>query len=111
MTDMVTSPQRPDRWKTFWSECNGAKVYRVDGDHVRNDIEIDFVLGGHHYRYDCIPEDEVWIDEIPNKHDMLANLLHELVERELMKSRGWDYEKAHAVAAKKESEWRHAFEP
>ena len=50
------------KWKKVICETSdGIKVVEVDGNHIRDNIYVDYVLGGHHYVYDWIPEDEVWL--------------------------------------------------
>lgn len=72
-----------------------VKVMRVNGARVR-DSEIEFTMGGHHYRYpDLIPENEIWIDDSLAEKDILATLVHEFVERTVMKMLGMEYETAH----------------
>jgi nucleoside-diphosphate-sugar epimerase len=95
------------KWKKTVAETSeGIKVVEVDGNYVRDNVYVDWVLGGHHYVYDWIPEDEVWIENTSSPHDRKCNLFHELVERHLMKEHGWDYESAHSVAANKERDYR-----
>lgn len=37
------------------------KVYLIDGQYVRENIFIDFTEGGSSYRYDFIPQGEIWV--------------------------------------------------
>jgi tRNA nucleotidyltransferase/poly(A) polymerase len=84
------------------------KVYAVNGEAVRDNGFDEWVDGGHHYvdadekpedqKYaKFIPEDEIWVDDVfiikPN--DLAAILLHERLERFLMKYYGLKYENAH----------------
>jgi tRNA nucleotidyltransferase/poly(A) polymerase len=84
------------------------KVYAVNGEAVRDNGFDEWVDGGHHYvdadekpedqKYaKFIPEDEIWVDDVfiikPN--DLAAILLHERLERYLMKYYGLKYENAH----------------
>ncbi len=95
-------------WKRLWVVLSsGVKVFLVDGDHVRNEIEVEYTLGGHHYVYEWIPEDEVWIEVVPDVHDRLCNLFHELYERTVMKEYGFNYDVAHQMASSMELEYRH----
>lgn len=81
-------------------------VWLVDGEYVRNHLNIEYVEGGHHYRYDFIPENEVWLEETLDKREISETLVHELHERRRMKHDGWDYDKAHEEASKVEAEVR-----
>lgn len=69
-------------------------VWVVSGEAVRGLYFIDFTEGGHHFVYDFIPLNEVWIDDdlVPAERDFV--ILHELHERYLM-STGMDYHHAH----------------
>lgn len=71
-----------------------VEVWVVSGEAVRGLYFIDFTEGGHHFVYDFIPLNEVWIDDdlSPKERDFV--ILHELHERYLM-STGMDYNHAH----------------
>lgn len=73
------------------------KVYLVDGERVRDEIEIDYTMGGTHGRFKFIPKNEVWIEQILSPHDRVATLAHELRELGLMRH-GMTYLKAHEQA-------------
>lgn len=78
----------------------------IDGKKVR-EKDVEFCIGGHHFRYDFIPENEVWIEDVfRDKLDFTADLVHELVERTLMKHLGYEYEDAHDMANVIETEVR-----
>ncbi len=79
----------------------------VDGDAVRDTQFIDFTMGGHHYIYDWIPENEVWIDNRMSDEDIIATKIHELFERNLMKYAGYEYDAAHDGANMVEKITRH----
>ena len=84
------------------------KVCAVNGDFVRDsDTGLNFnqfVDGGHHYVTSYpgykkhIPEDEIWIDDVfrSKPHDLSAIILHEKLERYLMKYHGMSYDDAHS---------------
>lgn len=72
-------------------------VRLVEGEEVRNTLDVDFVAGGHHGRYGFIPEGEIWIEEGMSAMDQLATLVHELYELELM-DEGMSYDEAHDKA-------------
>lgn len=77
----------------------GLLVYLVDGEHVRNEIDVDFVNGGNGAVYPSyIPLDEIWIDDAQHPLDRTATALHELVERDLMLHHGRSYDSAHDLA-------------
>ena len=77
----------------------GLLIYLVDGEHVRNEIDVDFVNGGNSAVYpNYIPLDEIWIDDAQHPLDRTATALHELVERDLMLHHGRGYDSAHDLA-------------
>lgn len=81
---------------------DGTKVYLVDGTYIRDNVDIDFTLGGHEYVYPrYIPKGEVWLDKDINKIEIDNTLRHELTEREKMVG-GENYNTAHEKANKEE---------
>jgi len=71
-------------------------IYLVDGELIRNDIDVDFVNGGNGAVYPgYVPLDEVWIDDGQRVLDRTATTLHELIERDLMLHHGRNYDRAH----------------
>lgn len=77
----------------------GLSIYLVDGEYVRNEIDVDFVNGGNGAIYPSyIPLDEIWIDDAQHALDRTATALHELVERDLMLHHGMGYDRAHDEA-------------
>ena len=43
---------------------DNLKVFLIDGQYVRDNIFIDFTEGGNPYRYDFIPQGEIWIGAV-----------------------------------------------
>jgi hypothetical protein len=79
---------------------NGLKVYTVNGQYVRDNLDIDFTQGGHYKVYPFIPENEIWIDDILRDNDRDSTKLHEIAEVASMPSKGFvgkdeEYETAH----------------
>jgi hypothetical protein len=78
-------------------------IYLVDGEKVRDDIDVDFVNGGNEAVYPAyVPSGEIWIDDAQHPIDRTATALHELVERDLMLHHGMSYEAAHDAANARE---------
>ena len=75
-----------------------CKICLVDGDKVRNEFDIEFALGGHHFRYPFIPKDEIWLEQTSTSNDLSENALHEVIERIYMQKK-IDYETAHSYAS------------
>jgi hypothetical protein len=70
--------ERIDKYST-----GTVQVYFVDGSYVRDNIDLNFTQGGHHYVYDWIPDTEIWLDS-SNRNEYQFILLHELRERNRM---------------------------
>lgn len=86
---------------------DGIALYIVDGERIRNEIDIDFTCGGHHLVYPWyIPAGEVWIDNALGGLDRTATILHEMVELNLMARKGWSYDRAHDAASTAEAPFR-----
>ena len=85
----------------------GLPVYLVSGEKVRNEIDIDFTQGGNEAAYPgYVPVDEIWIDDAMHALDRIATIFHEIIELNLVKYGGMDYDKAHEIACKREIEFR-----
>ncbi|MBX9691871.1 MAG: hypothetical protein K2Z81_05765 [Cyanobacteria bacterium] len=76
----------------------GQDIWIVDGNKVARDIYPEFVFGGNDMRYCFNPPDEVWIDSRVGVEELETTILHELVERRLMKDEGLTYGQAHDKA-------------
>jgi hypothetical protein len=99
------------RKKLIVTTKDGVKIYLINADHVRDEIDIDYTMGGHAYVYpNYIPEDEAWIDEEMNKEDQYSTIVHELTERNEMRNRHLDYSTAHDDASKAELKVRKKLE-
>jgi hypothetical protein len=83
-----------------------VEVWLVDGTYVREVYDIDFTQGGHHYRYAWIPEREIWIDDALHADEWVYIVMHEALERKLMKTGGLTYEVAHEIASRIELKFR-----
>ena len=88
------------RFGTF----KNINIFIVDGSIVRDYYKTDFVEGGHDYVYRFVPWGEIWIDVEVSKEERMFIVIHEIVERELMRDKHMPYEKAHSKASK--FEWR-----
>jgi hypothetical protein len=77
-------------------------VWLVDAEMVRDKYKTDFMEGGHGYVYKWIPNNEIWIEDGLKDKEIPFVLIHEYVERTLMKEKGMKYDNAHNIAAKVE---------
>ena len=110
--------------KQVYQVCLGElgrfRAFLVDGNAVRDLVDIDFTQGGNPAVYGYIPKDELWVESKPSLKDMMMTLLHEAVETVLMQEEGYSYEQGHDRASKIEnlyraymdefSDWEDAFE-
>jgi hypothetical protein len=80
-------------------------VWQVDGDYVRKNITAGFTDFGHHYSFNEIPRNEIWLDieKAPDEQQLLVR--QAMTERRLM-ALGMDYEAARAVAIAEERRMR-----
>lgn len=88
----------------------GLAIYLVDGERVRDAIDIDFTMGGNEARYSYVPPGEIWIDNAAHVLDRTATALHELIERDLMLHHGMSYDTAHDAANARELLFRRDLE-
>lgn len=99
------------RKKLIVTTKDGVKIYFIDADHVRVDIDIDYTMGGHAYVYpNYVPEDEVWIDEEMNERNQYSTIVHEITERNEMRNKHLTYSKAHDDASTAELKVRKKLE-
>jgi hypothetical protein len=76
-------------------------VWSVDGIYVRRNLDEEFTNFGQHYRFECIPENEFWIDRESILDEQQFYIDHLLMEYHLMK-KGVPYVKALEFADRKE---------
>jgi hypothetical protein len=88
----------------------GLAIYLVDGEKVRDSIDVDFTMGGNEARYSYVPPGEIWIDNADHVLDRTATALHELIERDLMLHHGMSYDFAHDAANARERVFRRDLE-
>jgi len=81
-------------------------VWSVDGEAIRNQLDIDFVAGGNAGRYDFIPDEEIWIESNIEKRGVAPVIVHEIVECIFMQVGGVTYSRAHDMANVIESDMR-----
>lgn len=97
------------KYGTIHDEGDDVKIYLIKGEVVRDLYKTDYVEGGHAYVYNWIPKDEIWIESSVKPDEIPVILLHEFLERTLMKFRHFPYVKAHVAASKAEFEHRGIF--
>ena len=102
-TDKIDySPEGLEPRINCWLDVKGldgtVSYMFVDGAYVRDHVFVDYVEGGHFYRYGWIPEEQIWLEDEMSLIDRMCTGVHETHERYRMKHLGQDYEKAHASA-------------
>jgi hypothetical protein len=110
--------KEPGLNKRVLFKMDDFKVCAINADFVRDsDPGLNFngfTDGGSHYvtslpGYKKIPEDEIWVDDVflSKPNDLGGIVLHEMIERHIMKYYGIPYDTAHAdFAEKAESKYR-----
>jgi hypothetical protein len=69
----------------FPRQAGSVVAHLVDGEWIRNHVDIDFTNGAHHLVRSYIPSDEVWVDrEAPNAGELDFLVRHQVRQRELM---------------------------
>lgn len=81
-------------------------VWTVNGERLRNEVDIDWVCGGNGARYGYAPKWELWVDSKLSPLDIMATALHEYVETELMFRKRMSYDRAHDQASATEARFR-----
>lgn len=89
-------------YKEEYGKIGDILVWLVDGELVRDLYKTDFIEGGHGHIYDFIPNNEIWIEYNIHEKEIPLIILHEYVERTLMKVKRMEYAKAHVIASKVE---------
>lgn len=84
----------------------GQTIWVVHGGRVHRLLYPHFLSGGNDQRYRYTPENEVWIDHRMGLSELRYTILHELLERKLMRERGWSYNRAHKEALAAEEKAR-----
>ncbi len=80
----------------------GVTVWLVDGAAIRREVDVDFTMGGHGYRYLYVPLDELWVDQANSRRgDLWPTIWHEYFERILMRGHA-SYDVAHRLACRLE---------
>ncbi len=82
-------------WKNY---KNKLFVYIVNGEAVRDFLDIYFAGGSHGYVDKFVPENEIWIDDAIHSSEYKIILIHELHERRMMNTKKLSYLNAHKLA-------------
>lgn len=93
-------------YRLHTSTREGQKIWIVDGEKVARTLFPDFIMGGNDQRYRFNPPADVWIDNRLGIEEYLYTLAHELIERKLMRERGWSYDRAHGEGLALEKKMR-----
>ena len=106
------------KWKKLVRNQEGFKVFKVDGEWVRNNLSVIFNHGGHGYVHEFIPINEIWVathhpencncsntkkEQKLSQEYFDSTVIHEISELKEMK-KGSIFWKAHQIALQKEKE-------
>ena len=91
--------------KELVNERDGYKVYIVDGNYVRDNVDVEFTNFGQHFRFRFIPRWEIWLDKDHGRGEREPFEVHAIKEANEM-SQGVDYSKAYEDGLKAENECR-----
>ena len=80
----------------------GITVWIVDGEEIRRYWKHDFLEAGHGYVYNWVPKNEIWVEKGIHEDEIPLMILHEFVEREIMKYKHLDYNHSHNISRKVE---------
>jgi len=90
----------------FYKEVEGLKVFIIDGDYVRNNLNGEFTNFAEHFRFpNMIPPNEIWLDKCRGNNEYRFFIHNAKTENTLM-SRGETYDHAHKVANQSEEAMR-----
>lgn len=114
---LIDNPPHKDIPKKVYAKKYGVikdkedvvNIFLINGEVVRDLYKTDYVEGGHAYVYNWIPEDEIWIEKTLKQDEIPVIILHEFLERTLMKYKKFPYVRAHVAASKAEFEHRGIF--
>lgn len=81
-------------------------VWSVDGEAIRNQIDIDFVAGGNPGRYNYVPMGQIWIERNIARKGIAPVIVHEIVECIFMQVGRMTYSQAHDMANAIEGDMR-----
>ncbi len=84
--------------RAHYGTVGGLMVWGVDGEAVRNLVDIDFTTGGNPARYLYCPPNDLWVERWLAPNDFTSVVVHEYVEYVLMKNHGMTYDDAHDKA-------------
>jgi len=89
------------------SEIEGFNVWIVDGNYIRNHIDVEFTNSGLNYRFPFIPKDELWIDEQFGDKDEVEYFAVGLLNYQRLRDEGILRRPAIVLADKMERSLRH----
>jgi tRNA nucleotidyltransferase/poly(A) polymerase/DNA topoisomerase IB len=102
--DSVVLEALHERMLGTWED--GRTVWLVNGEIVRDKIDVNFTDGGNPARYGYVPQNEYWLDHVETDRDLACTLCHEVVETYMMEHLSYSYDGAHDRASSYESKMR-----
>jgi hypothetical protein len=95
--------------RVSYGELFGMQVWAINGEPIRDSIDLDFTTGGNPARYTYVPENELWVEYFFKPADFAGSLMHEFIECKLMEKKKMSYDKAHDKTNTYETKLRKAF--
>ena len=83
-------------------EDKTVNVWIVDANVVRSLFKTDYVEGGHGFVYPWVPNNEIWLEDTLDQHELPFIVAHEYLERRLMRDEKLDYDTAHDICSRVE---------
>lgn len=97
--DKASVKKIPKDKKKYIAELwDGTKIFMVNGEWVRNNIDVSWIGGSHESECGWIPKKEIWIEEQKSSMDAIFYLFHEIIESVQMKYFKQPYEKSHDIS-------------
>lgn len=91
--------------KELVNERDGYKIYIVDGNYIRDNVDVEFTNFGQHFRFRFIPRHEIWLDKDHGRGERIPFEIHAIKEAEEM-AKGKDYDTAYKDGLEAECEYR-----
>jgi hypothetical protein len=87
-------------------ETNGFSVWAVDGDYIRDNVDLQFNNYGEHNKFDFIPKDEFWIDKESAKSEEVPFFINHMLIMSKEMGDGKTYDEAAEIAGENEEKER-----
>jgi hypothetical protein len=100
-----------EQYITLEDDRGPVTVWLIDGCLARDRYKTDYAEGGHGYVYPWVPRDEIWVEQGIDRGELPFVVVHEYLERRLMRDAKLEYDKAHPICSQVEYRLRERSEP